>query len=37
MGLVSFGWIGTGGPVKFQFDCLDNIADVEGTEVPEGN
>lgn len=36
MGLTSFGWIGSGGPVKFQFACLDDIVDGSGSELPEG-
>ncbi len=37
MGLTSFGWIGSGGPIKFQFACLDDIVDETGSEVPEAS
>ena len=36
MALTSFGWTGTGGPIDFQFACLDDIV-VGGAEVPEEN
>jgi len=35
VGLISLGWVGSDGPVKFQLACVDDIIDENGIEIPE--